>query len=89
MLEEPKERKVDVALALRAFNKVRESGERDGEGFVYGGLRASTDFDGYTVILTDEVTTLRIFFHNKFSLEPTRGKAVERLLSRIKRVANA
>ena len=84
----PKDRKVDVARALRAYQNVLNYGERDGDGFVYDGLRASTDFDGYTVTLSDSVISLRIFFHNRFALEPNHGRAVDRFLARLNRVAD-
>jgi hypothetical protein len=86
---EPKDRKVDVAQALRAYQNILDHGKRDEDGFVYRGLRASTDFDGYTVTLSDGVISLRIFFHNRFAIEPNNGKDVDQFLTRLKRVAKA
>lgn len=86
---EPKDRKVDVALALRAYQNILDHGQRDEDSFVYKGLRASTDFDGYTVTLSDGTITLRIFFHNRFAMEPNDGKAVDQFLLRLNRVAKA
>ena len=86
---EPKDRKVDVALALRAYQNVIDRGDRSGEGFVYEGLTASSDFDGYTVTLSDGVVSLRVLFHNKFQIEPTKGAAIDRFLTRLTRVASS
>lgn len=86
---EPADRKVDVSLALRAYQNILRLGEKDGDGYVFKGLRASTDFDGYTITLSDGVISLRVFFHNRFALEPTKGRAVEQFLLRLKRVAEA
>ena len=86
---ETSDRKVDVAVALRAYQSVLNYGERDGDCYRYEGLRASTDFDGYTITLTDGTITLRVFFHSRFSIEPQQGRAVDRFLARIRRVADA
>jgi flavin-dependent dehydrogenase len=89
LLMEPRDRKVDIALALRAYQTVVDHGERDEEGFVYKGLRASTDFDGYTVTLSDGTISLQIYFHNRFSIEPSNGRAIDRFLALLHRVAEA
>ncbi|MCR9258844.1 MAG: DUF3081 domain-containing protein [Pseudomonadaceae bacterium] len=85
----PEDRKVDIALALRAYQTVLDNGEREEEGFVYKGLKASTDFDGYTVTLSDGTINLRIYFHNRFAIEPNNGRAVDRFLALLHRVADA
>lgn len=79
--------KIEVDLALRAYQTVVDRGERQGDGYEFEGLTASTDFDGYTVQLTDGTTTLRIFFHNRFSVEPKSARLIKRFWSRVKRVA--
>lgn len=86
---EAKDRKVDVRMALRAYQNITRLGERDGEGYKYDGLTASTDFDGYTVVISDGAVTLRIFFHHRFSIEPDKGKAIDQFLARLARVAKA
>ncbi len=86
---EPKDRKVDITLALRAYQSVLDHGERIEEGFMYKGLRASTDFDGYTVTLSDGTISLQIYFHNRFAIEPNNnGRAVDRFLALLQRVAD-
>ena len=47
------ELKVDIAVALRAFQHVVDHGESTPEGHVLDGWHASTDYDGYTVTLRD------------------------------------
>ena len=79
-------RKVDVATALRAFQHVVDRGERTAGGHCYQGIHASTDFDGYTITLSDDRVRLRILFHNRFAIEPTQGKAVEQFLARLARL---
>ena len=89
LIMEPRDLKVDIALALRAYQTVLDHGERDEEGFVYKGLRASTDFDGYTVTLSDGTISLQIYFHNRFSIAPSNGRAIDRFLALLYRVADA
>ena len=84
---EAKDRKVDVALALRAYQNILKFGERENGVFVYEGMTASTDFDGYTITLSDGSISLRVFFHNRFAMEPNKGRAVDQFLMRLKRVA--
>ncbi len=79
------ERKVDVKLALRAYQHVVDHGVRDNGGYVHQGLHASTDPDGYSIALSDGTVTLRILFHHGFVLEPPQGKAIDRFLTRLAR----
>ncbi|WP_250462375.1 DUF3081 family protein [Microbulbifer litoralis] len=63
------EHKIDVKQALRVFDKVTSKGEKREDGWHYRGLTATTDFDGYTVLLSSPKVTLTIFFHNKFTVD--------------------
>ena len=54
---------------LRVFNLVTTHGERTDSGYVYEGLHASTDFEGYTIILSNNKVTYTLFFHNKYRAE--------------------
>ncbi|MFU8814723.1 MAG: DUF3081 family protein [Pseudomonadales bacterium] len=82
------ERKIDVRLALRAYEKVVAHGAREGDVHRLDGLTASSDFDGYTVMLSDGVVTVRLLFHNQVSIEAHSGKALENFVQRIQRVAD-
>ncbi len=86
---EPNERKVDVAVALRAYQHIVNRSARCKDAYVMDELRARESFDGYTIILSDEHVTLRIFFHNRFAIEPAQGRVVERFLTRLREVAEA
>lgn len=62
--------KTDVAKALSVFNRIRESGEKQGDGlYFYEGLFAEAGPDGYSICLRDAGARLDIFFHNKFRFE--------------------
>ena len=67
---------IDIHRALRVFNKVTTLGDKqsDSTESVYHlcGLNALTDFDGYTISLSDAQVRLDIFFHNKYNLVQNR-----------------
>jgi hypothetical protein len=81
------ERKIDVRLALRAYQNVLELGTRDAEGHHLDGLTATSDFDGYTVTLSDRAVTIRLLFHSRVAIDAPSGKALEGFIDRLQRVA--
>lgn len=79
--------KLDINMALRAFNTIRDQGvERDG-AYHLGGVRATSDLDGYTIHLSDEYVTLTIFFHNKFELEHRNARQLDAFVERLENIA--
>lgn len=81
------ERKIDARVALLAYQKIVEKGERDGDITRLGDLTARSDFDGYTIILSDGTVTARVLFHNKVAIDTPNGKALERFVQRLQDVA--
>lgn len=79
--------KIDVNTALLAFDIIVQQGEKDAKGHTFEGLTASSDFDGYTLVLEDKLSSLTIFFHNKYELEGPDSKAMDRLVKNIEYVA--
>ena len=59
---------LNIHQTLKTFQKILEHGKKQGNEYRLNGITASTDFDGYTVFLSDEKVTLSIFFHNKYDL---------------------
>lgn len=80
--------KIDISTALLAFDKVLQQGEKVEQGHTLSGITASSDFDGYTLVLQDKLSTLTIFFHNKYELEGPDNKAMERLIKNIEHLAH-
>lgn len=64
-----KEHKIDVKQALRVFDKATREGEKRDDGWHYRGLTCSTDFDGYTVFISNGKVVLTVFFHNKYTVD--------------------
>lgn len=60
---------IDIRMALRAYQKVVELGEKRGNKHYYKGISAYSDLDGYNVDLTDDKVTLSINFHSKYNLD--------------------
>jgi hypothetical protein len=81
------ERKIDVRLALRAYQSVLEFGVRDAGGYHLEGLAATSDFDGYTVTLSDGAVTVRLLFHSQVAIDAPNGKALEKFIDRLQRIA--
>ena len=78
--------KLDVRLALRAFNAVRDSGEKRGEGYYLKGITVTSDFDGYNLDLTDGYCNLTVHFHNKFTFTGPNRLSRQEFIERLKRI---
>jgi hypothetical protein len=81
------ERKIDAKMALRAYQRVVSAGVRNGDEYSLDGLTVSSDFDGYTITLTDGTVTVRVLFHNRVSIAASSGAALEKFALRMNRVA--
>ena len=78
---------LDVTKALDTFYKISEQGQKTEDGQLLGGIYAQTDYDGYTVMMTDKISHLTIFFHNKYELEGPDKGALERFMHKLDYIA--
>ncbi|MGQ8364696.1 DUF3081 domain-containing protein [Glaciecola sp. 1036] len=60
---------LDSKQLLRVFDKVRQHGEHDGDTYMLNGVKAYTDFDGYTVFMEDAKVKLSFGFHNQYHFD--------------------
>ncbi|MBT8139681.1 MAG: DUF3081 domain-containing protein [Gammaproteobacteria bacterium] len=74
---------VNIKTALNAFHVIREKGEKTSTGYVYKGITADTDFDGYTIYLKADYVTLTIYFHNKFDVDYANMKELTMFLEKL------
>ncbi len=81
--------RLDINTALLAFTKINEHGDAVDGGHYFEGLFASSDYDGYTLTIKDKLSTLTIFFHNKYELEGPDSKAIDRLVKNIEHIAKS
>ena len=90
---------IDIQRVLRVFNKMTMLGEKHlGDGiqidgsydyhFGLCGMRAQTDFDGYTITLSDAQVSLTVFFHNKYQFDYPTIEALNHFLRRFSDVEN-
>lgn len=84
-MEELKQ-KVEVRKALKAFELIRQFGEANGDEYRLYGVIASSDFDGYTLLLKDARVRLHIFFHNKFQCDYDSKSALDAFLGKLDRL---
>ena len=74
---------LDLHMLLRVFEKIRNHGEETEQGHQLEGVKAQSDFDGYTVVLTDVQCTLTLFFHNKYEFDYPNSTAREQFEKRL------
>ena len=79
--------KIDAQTALRAFETVRQRGDKTDLGYRYNGIHAYSDFDGYTVTLETDYVRLDVFFHNKFKVDYSNRLKYDEFLATLERLA--
>ncbi len=65
---------LDPHVVLGAFEKIKLHGEPKedelfGTIYLLDGVRAYSDFDGYTIFLEDATVKMRFGFHNQYHLD--------------------
>jgi len=81
------ETKPDIKQALRVFSIITTKGKATDNAHRFNGITARSDFDGYTVSLSNDMATLTIFFHNRFSFEYTNNKERDLFLEKLRVIA--
>ena len=78
---------LDSKMVLRVFEKIRQHGEHKDDGSYHlNGIKAFTDFDGYTLYLEDALVKLSYGFHNQYHFDydtPGNFEAFEKKLESI------
>ena len=78
--------KVNVARALRVYQKVVNEGTKRQGQFVWEGLAVGSDLDGYSINLNEGRVSLQIFFHQRFSLEAPNREEASLFLKKLERL---
>jgi hypothetical protein len=68
---------LDSKLLLRVFEKMRQHGEEIDGAYHLNGVKAYTDFDGYTLFLEDALVKLSYGFHNQYHFDSESHSNVE------------
>ena len=79
---------MDSKFILSIFEKIRENGEKKGEGYFLGGITAFSDYDGYTIFMEDQLVKLRFGFHNTYHLDYEHEKHKDDFLKKLYNIAN-
>ena len=82
------ETKIVAEVALRAYQTIIDRGIKTGTSYAISGIQAQTDYDGYSIMLTDNVVTVRILFHNKLAIDTPNGRSLARFRKRLDAIAN-
>jgi hypothetical protein len=60
---------LDSKFLLRVFEKTRQHGKHEDEAYTLDGIKAYTDFDGYTIYMEDALVKLSFGFHNQYHFD--------------------
>ena len=60
---------LDNKMLLRVFEKMRQHGKQVDGAYHLNGIKAFTDFDGYTLYLEDATVKLSYGFHNQYHFD--------------------
>lgn len=77
---------LDTRLILSVFEKIRQHGKQADGVYQYEGVKAYTDFDGYTVFIEDALVQLRFGFHNQYHFEYEKQDHLEQFEKKLKAI---
>ena len=77
---------VNIKKTLAVFDVITSKGSKQDDHYLYNGLKASSDFDGYNITIKNDYVELTIFFHNKFSLDYSSKKEKASFLEKIEQI---
>lgn len=60
---------LDSKFLLQVFEKIRQNGEQTDGAYHLSGIKAYTDFDGYTLYIEDALVKLSFGFHNQYHFD--------------------
>ncbi|KMT67063.1 DUF3081 family protein [Catenovulum maritimum] len=80
---------LDLHLFLNAFNIICKNGEKQHNYHLLQGMRAWSDFDGYTCFLANSKVTMTLLFHGKYSIDATNDAEIDTFTQQVKRLCIA
>lgn len=79
--------KLDVKQALKVFQIITEKGTKNADAYSLEGIEASSDIDGYTIILANDYVTLSIGFHSRHHLTSTNKREEQLFFEKIQKIS--
>lgn len=77
---------IDSHFILGVFDKIRQHGEVVDNEYHLEGVKAFTDFDGYTVFIEDALVKLRFGFHNQYHFDYEKQEHMEAFEQKLKQI---
>ena len=77
---------IETADYLLVFNTIITEGEKFESKYLYKGLEAWHDFDGYTCFLSYKDLTLTLLFHGKYSFDFSNKETMNEFVKKIKQL---
>lgn len=77
----------NLSLALKSYTIIVELGSKTDDGHIYNGILAQSDFDGYTITLSNADVELSIYFHSKHQLNYKNKLALNDFLEKIEHLS--
>lgn len=77
---------LDSRFILSVFDKIKTHGKEDGEGHMLDGVKAYTDFDGYTLFLEDASVQLSFGFHNQYHFDYEKAEQLEQFERKLQHI---
>ncbi|MCT7655396.1 DUF3081 domain-containing protein [Oceanimonas sp. NS1] len=74
---------LDNRVILEVFDKIRRFGEPYEDGHMLEGIVATSDFDGYSVVLSGSGVTLQLNFHQSYHFEYDSATIKEQFMSKV------
>ncbi|MDP5214141.1 DUF3081 domain-containing protein [Pseudoalteromonas tunicata] len=71
---------------LSVFDYIVRNGEQYEQGYLYQGITAFTDFDGYTLYLQGSGVVMRFGFHNTYHLDYEQEKQKTDFIQKIESI---
>jgi len=92
LTRDPELRNLPSGTAVVSFgmatNRVwkNQQGEKQDDVYVFKGVTASSDFDGYTLFLRDHHVQLSFGFHNQYHLDYEKDEHLEQFINKLKTI---
>jgi hypothetical protein len=77
---------LDSRFLLSVFEKVRQHGKQENGQYLLEGVKAFTDFDGYTLFIEDALVKLTFGFHNQYHFDYESSSHYEAFEKKLKHI---
>ncbi|QYK02883.1 DUF3081 family protein [Shewanella psychrotolerans] len=79
---------INLTRALHAYGAITSKGTKGNNAYVYQGVTAWSDFDGYTCYIQFNKVTLTLLFHGKYLLDYPNQTELSLFLKKLNKLAS-